>query len=49
MGEDLFKLFVVDAYIDGVFDKNITGPIEYEYSRVVNKDISISVKPKLKE
>lgn len=49
MGEDLFKLFVVDVYIDGVFDKNITGPIEYEYSRVVNKDISISVKPKLKE
>ena len=41
MGEDL--------YIDGVFDKNITGPIEYEYNRVVNKDISISVKPKLKE
>lgn len=49
MGEDLFKLFIVDVYIDGVFDKNITGPIEYEYSRVVNKDISISVKPKLKE
>lgn len=49
MGEDLFKLFVVDVYIDGVFDKNITGPIEYEYNRVVNKDISISVKPKLKE
>lgn len=49
MGEDLFKLFIVDVYIDGVFDKNITGPIEYEYNRVVNKDISISVKPKLKE